>query len=59
MAERVSKSRTAVTNSMRLLKLDERIQQMVIDEMLTTGHARALISIEDRDLQFQMANQDL
>ena len=43
--------------SMRLLKLDERVQQMVIDEMLTTGHARALISIEDRDLQFQMANQ--
>ena len=55
VAERVSKSRTAVTNSMRLLKLDERVQQMVIDEMLTTGHARALISIEDRDLQFQMA----
>ena len=46
-----------VSNSMRLLKLDERVQQMVIDEMLTTGHARALISIEDRDLQFQMANQ--
>ena len=39
------------------LKQDERVQQMVIDEMLTTGHARALISIEDRDLQFQMANQ--
>ena len=57
VAERVSKSRTAVTNSMRLLKLDERVQQMVIDEMLTTGHARALISVEDRDLQFQMANQ--
>lgn len=57
VAERVSKSRTAVTNSMRLLKLDEKVQQMVIDEMLTTGHARALISIEDRDLQFQMANQ--
>ena len=57
VAERVSKSRTAVTNSMRLQKLDERVQQMVIDEMLTTGHARALISIEDRDLQFQMANQ--
>lgn len=57
VAERVSKSRTAVTNTMRLLKLDEKVQQMVIDEMLTTGHARALISIEDRDLQFQMANQ--
>ena len=57
IAARVSKNRATVTNSMRLLKLDERVQQMVIDEMLTTGHARALISIEDRDLQFQMANQ--
>ena len=46
IAERVSKSRTAVTNSMRLLKLDERVQQMLIDEMLTTGHARALLAIE-------------
>ena len=57
VAERVSKSRTAVTNAMRLLKLDERVQQMVIDELITTGHARALISIEDRELQFQLANQ--
>ena len=48
VAERVSKSRTAVTNSVRLLKLDPRVQQMVIDEMITTGHARALLSIEDR-----------
>ncbi|MDE7059829.1 MAG: ParB/RepB/Spo0J family partition protein [Lachnospiraceae bacterium] len=57
VAERVSKSRTAVTNSMRLLKLDERVQQMVIDKMLTTGHARALLSIEDSELQFQAANR--
>ncbi len=57
VAERVSKSRTAVTNSMRLLKLDERVQQMVIDEMLTTGHARALLAIEDPELQFQTANK--
>ena len=57
VAERVSKSRTAVTNSMRLLKLDERVQQMVIDEMITTGHARALLSIEDKEIQFQLANQ--
>lgn len=57
VAERVAKSRTAVTNSMRLLKLDERVQQMVIDEMLTTGHARALLAIEDPDQQFQAANK--
>jgi ParB family chromosome partitioning protein len=57
VAERVSKSRTAVTNSVRLLKLDERIQQMVIDDMLTTGHARALLSIEDKDQQYKIAVQ--
>mgnify|MGYP001067456378 FL=1 len=57
IAERVAKSRTAVTNSMRLLKLDERVQQMVVDEMLSTGHARALLAIEDPDLQFQTANK--
>lgn len=53
VAERVSKSRTAVTNSMRLLKLDERVQQMVIDDMITTGHARALLGIEDAENNMQ------
>ena len=57
IAERVSKSRTAVTNSMRLLKLDERVQQMVIDEKLSTGHARPLLGIEDPELQYQIANK--
>ncbi len=57
VAERVSKSRTAVTNSMRLLKLNEKVQQMVIDEMLTTGHARALLGIEDQELQYTLAQQ--
>lgn len=55
VAERVSKSRTAVTNSMRLLKLDERVQQMVIDDKLSTGHARALLGIEDPELQAEIA----
>lgn len=55
VAERVSKSRTAVTNSMRLLKLDNRVQQMVIDDMLSTGHARALLGIEDPELQASTA----
>ena len=57
IAERVAKSRTAVTNSMRLLKPDERVQQMVVDEMLSTGHARALLAVEDPELQFQTANK--
>ena len=55
VAERVSKSRTAVTNSMRLLKLESRVQQMVIEEKISTGHARALLGIEDAELQYQAA----
>lgn len=57
VAERVSKSRTAVTNSMRLLKLDERVQQMVIDEMISAGHARALLAIEDNEEQYSTAQR--
>ncbi|MDY2589395.1 MAG: ParB/RepB/Spo0J family partition protein [Agathobacter sp.] len=57
VAERVSKSRTAVTNAMRLLKLDDRVQQMVIDEMLTTGHARALLGINDIEKQYVTAQK--
>lgn len=57
VAERVSKSRTAVTNAMRLLKLNDKVQQMVIDEMLTTGHARALLGIEDQEKQFTIAQK--
>ena len=55
VAERVSKSRTAVTNSMRLLKLDEKIQQMVVDEMISTGHARALLAIDNAEEQYNLA----
>ena len=57
VAERVSKSRTAVTNSMRLLKLCDEVQQMVIDDMLSTGHARALIAIEDPEEQYAVAQK--
>jgi len=57
VAERVSKSRTAVTNSMRLLKLSPRVQQMIIDDMISTGHARALLAIDDEEQQFILANK--
>lgn len=57
VAERVSKSRTAVTNSIRLLKLNEKVQQMVIDDMIQTGHARALLGIEDLEKQYMMAQK--
>lgn len=55
IAERVSKSRVAVTNSMRLLKLNNKVQQMIVDGMITSGHARALLGIEDEELQYKAA----
>lgn len=57
VAERVSKSRTAVTNSIRLLKLNEKVQQMVIDDMISTGHARALLAVEDLEEQYTLAQR--
>lgn len=57
VAEKVSKSRVAITNSMRLLKLADEVQQMIIDEMITSGHARALIAIEDKEKQIELANK--
>lgn len=57
VADRVSKSRTAVTNSMRLLKLCDEVQQMIINGMISTGHARALIGIEDPEEQYNIAQR--
>ena len=57
VAERVSKSRAAVTNSIRLLKLSDEVQQMVIDDMISTGHARALLAVEDPEEQYNLAQQ--
>jgi ParB family chromosome partitioning protein len=57
VAERVSKSRTAVTNSIRLLKLCEEVQQMIVNDMISTGHARALITIEDSEQQYALAQR--
>jgi len=57
VAERVSKSRAAVTNSIRLLKLGDRVQQMVIDDMISTGHARALLAVEDEEEQYNLAQR--
>ncbi len=57
VAERVSKSRTAITNSIRLLKLCDEVQQMLIDEMITTGHARALLAVDDKETQYTIAQK--
>lgn len=57
LAERVSKSRTAITNTMRLLKLGKNVQDMVIDDMISAGHARALLAVEDADEQYELAQR--
>lgn len=56
-AEKVAKSRTAVTNSLRLLKLDDRVKQMIVDDMISSGHGRALLGIDDKDEQYMVATK--
>ncbi len=55
IAKRVSKSRAAITNSLRLLKLDERVQKMLVDGIISVGHARTLLGLEDCDMQYEAA----
>ena len=55
VAERVSKSRTTITNSLRLLKLDDRVQDMLIQESISSGHARALLAVKEGDEQYNLA----
>jgi len=59
VAERVSKSRVAVSNSMRLLKLSEEVQQMLIEGLISSGHARALLAVEDSEQQYILAQRIL
>ena len=57
VADKVSKSRVAITNALRLLKLDERVRRMVVEDKIKSGHARALLSIKDGELQYETALQ--
>ena len=57
IAERVSKSRTTITNSLRLLNLAKEVQQMLVENRLSSGHARALLSLEDPKLQIELAHK--
>ncbi len=57
LAERVSKSRTTITNSMRLLKLTQNVQDMIVDDLISAGHARALLSIDNPDEQYELAQR--
>lgn len=55
VAERVSKSRVAITNSLRLLKLDPRVREMIIEDKIKSGHARALLAVNDPEEQYRLA----
>jgi len=59
LAEKVSKSRVAIANSVRLLRLDERVRNMLVDDLISSGHARPLLAINDPDLQYELANRIL
>ena len=59
LAVKVSKSRTAITNSMRLLKLGEKVQEMLIEELISSGHARAILPVEDHEKQLVLAQKIL
>ncbi len=55
IAASVSKSRTAITNTMRLLKLDERVQKMILENLISSGHGRTLLGLNDKDKQYELA----
>ncbi|MCH5267557.1 MAG: ParB/RepB/Spo0J family partition protein [Lachnospiraceae bacterium] len=57
VAEKVSKSRVAITNALRLLKLDPRVRRMVVEDKIKSGHARALLAIKDGDTQYETATE--
>ena len=59
LAERVSKSRTAITNAMRLLKLADNVQDMIIEDLISAGHARALLAIDNPEEQYELAQRVL
>ena len=57
LSNRIGKSRVAITNTMRLINLDERVQQYLIESVISEGHGRALLSIDDKDLQYEIAQK--
>ena len=57
LSKRIGKSRVAISNTMRLINLDERVQQYLIESVISEGHGRALLSIENKDLQYEIAQK--
>lgn len=57
LSQRIGKSRVSITNTMRLINLDERVQQYLIESVISEGHGRALLAVEDKDLQYKLAQK--
>lgn len=57
LSKRIGKSRTSITNTMRLINLDERVQQYIIEGVISEGHGRALLGIKDAEIQYELAQQ--
>lgn len=57
LGRRIGKSRTALSNTMRLLNLDRRVQDYLIDGVITEGHGRAILAVEDKELQYKLAQK--
>ncbi|MBU3181789.1 ParB/RepB/Spo0J family partition protein [Clostridium psychrophilum] len=55
VSKKVSKSRTAITNCMRLLNLDERVQDYIVDEVISEGHGRAILGLDNKQFQYEIA----
>lgn len=57
LSKRIGKSRVAISNTMRLTNLDNRVQQYIIEGIITEGHGKVLLTINDAELQYELAQQ--
>lgn len=57
LSKRIGKSRTAITNTIRLMNLDTRVQQYIIEGIITEGHGRTLLGIKDKNLQYELSQK--
>ncbi len=57
LSNRLGKSRTAITNTMRLLNLDKRVQEYIIDGVITEGHGRTLLALDKKDDQYKLSQR--
>lgn len=57
LSKRIGKSRVAIANTMRLMNLDDRVQQYIIESIISEGHGRVLLAINDKQKQYELAQQ--